>query len=149
GGVGDLPARLLDRLAHLGGHRDGELLLTLEHQVGPPLEKRRALERGRPAPGLERLERDVRGAARLVRAAVGDLRDDLAGGGVPHLEGGRRALPLPAQVPATDVLDGAHGSSYGLQLRRTGARRPGPRRARSTAPTARSGRRPGPAGAQA
>src|SRR5690554_7521387 len=53
------------------------LLLALQHQVGPALQDRRALEGRRPAPGLEGLGGHVGGPARLVGAAVGHARHHL------------------------------------------------------------------------
>src|SRR5690606_23809444 len=97
----------------------GQLLLALEHEGGPALEDRRALERRRPAPRLERLDGHVGSPPRLLGTAVGDARHDLAVGGVPDLERRGSALPLPAQVPGADVFGSAHARPphrFGLEL---------------------------------
>src|SRR6266705_2481992 len=89
GAVGDLGARLRERLALLGGEDLRQVFLVRHHQVEPFAKDHGALFRGLRAPGGKRGVRRLDRAACLRRAHVGHGPEDLAGGGV--VDGNRLA----------------------------------------------------------
>src|SRR3546814_19095279 len=66
--IDHLPHRFRHRLALLGGHKRGEILLVLHHQVGPFADDLRALLRGARTPFGPGAVRRLDGAAGLLRA---------------------------------------------------------------------------------
>ena len=85
--VDDLATSLGERLAHLEGHQQREVLLVLLHEV------ERATEDVAARAGCGRRPGVLRGDGRIERAdavagrRIGDRADDRAGGRVLHVEG--------------------------------------------------------------
>ena len=75
--VGDLAARLGERLAHLDRHEQGEVLLALLQQVERAAEDLGALARGRRRPRRERLGGGIQRGLAVGGRGVRDLLDDL------------------------------------------------------------------------
>ena len=118
GSVVDFTPRFADRFAHLPRHGHGEDLLGLQHRLVPGLEQRRALERGGLAPGFEAALGVVGSQLRLLDAAIGDLRDHLAGGGRTQ-----RVAACPVGIETDDgggIVGGVSGGfeRRGLALKR-------------------------------
>ena len=103
--VGDLDARLGQRLALLGGQQRREVLLVLDHEVGPAAHDHRALLGQQPAPARQRALRGLDRAPRLGRAHAGHVGHDLARGGVDDGEGGAGVGVDPAAVDVSLTQD--------------------------------------------
>src|SRR5262249_45499079 len=80
GAVEDLPARLRERLALLGGQQDREVADVLDDQVMPSADDLRARLGGRSAPRLLRLVPQLDPPARVLARTRGDLAAPGAGG---------------------------------------------------------------------
>ena len=95
GGVADLAAGFGERLALLGGHQHGEVLLVLQHQVEPFAQQGGALLGGLGPPGGPGAGGGLDGAAGLRLPHLGNGAQGLARRGVGHSEGGaaRRRRP--------------------------------------------------------
>ncbi|MCY1362541.1 hypothetical protein D9M69_492650 [compost metagenome] len=87
GGIDDLALGLGQRLALLGGHQAGQVVLVLDHQLEPAAQAVGALLGGQRAPGRQRLVGSLDGAAGLGSAHLRHSADDLAGSRVVHLDG--------------------------------------------------------------
>ena len=109
-GVGDLAARLLERLAHLAAHGARQALLVGHHGVMPAHEHVGALEGAHLPPALEGVPGDLRGGAPLLGAAVGDLGHGLSGGRIGDGVGHAGVLPAVGQEATFDVLERFHAS---------------------------------------
>ena len=96
--VGDLSRGLGQRLAHLQGHDQRELVLVLLHQVERPPEDLAPLPRRRPGPVRGGFHSGIQGGRTVGYAGVRDGLDDLSGGRVLDVQGGpeRRRPPLAA-----------------------------------------------------
>ena len=90
GAVGDLAARLGQRLALLAGHQEREVLLVGHHQVEPLAQDRRALLGGRSCASPERPLGRLDRAPGLGDAHARHGADDLAVGRIGDLD--RRAV---------------------------------------------------------
>jgi hypothetical protein len=86
--VGDLPLRLLDRLAHLEAHQLGEVVGPLGDQLERATKDLAALAWRRRPPLLLDLHGRVQRVDRVVDVPVGDVGDDGAVGGVTYGERG-------------------------------------------------------------
>jgi hypothetical protein len=113
GGVGDLPARLRQRLAHLQGHQEREVVDPLVQEPEGRHQHVRAL------PRLECGERRLRGCGcvqrphAVVGGRVGHRAQRLARRGVDHLEG-RATLGLdPGAVDAQLLGNGIDDAVLG------------------------------------
>src|SRR5690606_9830517 len=123
--VGDLAARLGERLAHLERHDEGEILLALLHELPRAAQDLAASPRRRGGPVGLRRDRRVEGTRRVGRSRVGDARDHLVRRRVAHGEVGSalRARPLAADEelrrnrPERLPLDVVHGRLSLAQLR--------------------------------
>ena len=86
----DVAARLGEHLAHLAGHRAGEALLVLRHELAEAVEDLAALRSGRPSPAALGVLGRPHGPRDVGRGAGLEAADDVARvGGVAALE--RRA----------------------------------------------------------
>jgi hypothetical protein len=114
GGVGDLDARLGQRLALLGGQERRQLLLVVHQPVGPAAHDARAVLGEHALPARQRALGGLDRAARLGRAHARDLGHGLLRRGVDHREGRARigVDPLAVDVaPAQQEIgleDGHH-----------------------------------------
>src|SRR5207247_7955419 len=97
-GIGDLYARLGERLALLEREQRGELLLPLEHEVGEPSQDGRTLLRGAAAPRGKGLLSGLDRAARLRRAQARHRSDPVSGGRIDDGKGLARVGVDPAPV---------------------------------------------------
>ena len=103
GAVDDFALGFRQRLALLGRHEFGQIILLLKHQLVPTHENVGPLEGGFLRPGLERLCGRGDGALGLGRADIGHLRDFGARGGV----GDGNRLPAIGPDPLTaDIIEG-------------------------------------------
>ena len=119
--VGDLAAGLGERLAHLEGHEQRELVGALGQQVERAPEDVAARSRCRGRPVILRLDGRVEGADAVFGRRVGDLDEHVAGGRVVHRERAAGALdPLPSdEQPARDLLEqGGFGDQRAASFRR-------------------------------
>ena len=82
--VGDLAARLGERLAHLDRHEQGEVLLALLQQVERAAQDLGALARGRRRPRRERLGGGIQRGLAVGGRGIRDLLDDLTRRGIVH-----------------------------------------------------------------
>jgi hypothetical protein len=92
GAVGDLAARLGERLALLGGHQLRQVLLRRHHQLEPLAQDGRALLGRLRAPGRHGPRGGVDGALRVGGAAIGHLDQQPAVGGIADVELAVRAI---------------------------------------------------------
>ena len=83
--VGDLPARLGQRLALLARHQHREVFLIGHHQLEPPAHQVGAFLRRARTPSRPRRIRGLDGGAGFLRPQGGDGADGLAGRGVVDL----------------------------------------------------------------
>src|SRR6266540_3962630 len=129
GRVGDLRLRLGQRLAHLQGHQQGEVVALGGDALEGAPQDLAALPRRVGGPGLLGVHgRGERGLA-VGGAGAGHLAQRLAGGGVLHLEGGAAlgVPPLPADQQLGDdrvddpLLVGCDAHGSGLPRAWTGA----------------------------
>ena len=127
GELAHLAAGLVERLAHLEGHRGGEVVEPAERDAGELAQQPAALEAGRPPPGRERGDRG--GHRRVDGLGVGQVgdRDDLVRGRVAALEG----LPPRAELAAGE-RPAAQRRGHGVTSQRSGSPASA-RRASSTA----------------
>ena len=112
--VGDLAARLGERLAHLDRHEQGEVLLALLQQVERAPEDLGALARRRRRPRGERLDGGVERRLAVGGRGIRDLLDDRAGRRVVDLE---RLAALGGPPLAADEERVRHaGQQFGLAV---------------------------------
>ena len=96
--VGDLAARLGERLALLGGEDLREVLLVRHHQVEPLAQDARALLAGLRAPRRPGALGRIDGAPRLLGAQLRHRAEHTLRRGVAHRDRVRAAYPLAADV---------------------------------------------------
>ena len=96
--VGDLAARLGERLALLGGHQLREVLLVRHHQVEPAAHDGRALLRGLAAPRRKRARGRVDRGAGFRAPEPRHGAEDLAGRRVVDVDHAARAGVHPGAV---------------------------------------------------
>ncbi len=100
--VADLAAGLGEGLAHLEGHQQRDVFLALLEQVERAAEDLGALTRRRGRPRRERLGRGIHRRHAVVDRRIGDLEQDVTGGGVVHGDGlaalGRAPFPVDQQT---------------------------------------------------
>ena len=97
-GVGDLAARLGERLALLGGHQLREVFLVRHHQLEPAAHHRGALLGRLLAPGRKRARGGVDRRARLGAPELRHRADDLAGRGIVDVD--RPPAPTATHAPS-------------------------------------------------
>src|SRR5690606_35825536 len=90
-GVGDLAGRFGDRLALLGRHDGGQVLLVGHHQLGPFQQDRAAFLAGLGGPGGQGGGGAGDGLFGFLAPQLGHRDDGLAGGGVVDRDGGGAA----------------------------------------------------------
>ena len=102
GAVGDLAAGLGQRLAHLQGHQQREVLGPLGDQLEGPAQDLAAFPGRDLRPGLLRGGGRVQGRLAVLGAGVGDAQQHLPGGGILDVEGlpGRGRTPLAVDQQA-------------------------------------------------
>ncbi len=96
-GVGDLTARLGQRLALLQGHQPGQVFLVLHDQLEPAAQRLRTLLGGQVAPGRQRPLGRLDGTASLGGTHLRHRAEDFTTGRVVHLE----------RLPAVGIEPGA------------------------------------------
>ena len=112
--VGDLAARLGERLAHLDRHEQREVLLALLQQIERAAEDLRALARRRRRPRGERLDGGIERRLAVGRRGIRDLLDDRAGRRVVDLE--RLAALGGPPLAADEERVGDAGQQFGLTV---------------------------------
>ena len=100
--IGHFTSRLGQRLAHLGGHDQRQILLSFEDQFVCPAEDVAACARRCCCPALLGGRGRLDGRSGIGLCTLGDVGDDLTGGGVLDREGGavRCLVPFAADVQA-------------------------------------------------
>ena len=91
-----LALRLRKRLALLGGHQHGQIILMMQHQVEHAAQHVRALPGGHVCPRRERRMRGIDGTPGFIRTHVWHRAQQRACGGVAYFAGtaGRGRTPL-------------------------------------------------------
>ena len=112
--VGDLAARLGERLAHLDRHEQREVLLALLQQVERAAQDLGALARRRRRPRRERLDRGIQRRLAVGGRGVRDLLDDRAGRRVVDLQ--RLAALGGAPLAADEQRVGHARQQFGLTV---------------------------------
>ena len=102
-GVGDLAGRFGDRLALLGRHDGGQVLLVGHHQLGPFQQDRAAFLAGLGGPGGQGGGGAGDGLLGFLAPQLGHRDDGLAGGGVVDRDGGGAAGADPFPVDVAGV----------------------------------------------
>ncbi|MNN34226.1 hypothetical protein D3C81_1480220 [compost metagenome] len=86
-GVDDFALGFGQRLALLGGHQAGQVILVLDHQLEPAAQLVGALLGGQRTPGRQGLFGSLDGTTGFCCAHLRHAADDLAGRRVVHLDG--------------------------------------------------------------
>ena len=107
GRVGDLAQRLLDRLAHLQGHEEGQLILALGDHLEGAAQDLAALARRHGGKLGAGVDGGVQRGLGVVHRRVGDVAQRLLGGRVLDAEGALGAVaPLAGDVELLgDLVD--------------------------------------------
>ena len=119
GAIGDLAARLGDRLAHLGGQDDGQILGIGEDQLVPFAHHHGTVLGGASGPGSLRRHRGIDRRRDRFSAQIGHLGDGLAGRRV----GDGETPVLRCLYP--DAIDIGVGAKQGWIVQLHGSRSPG------------------------
>ena len=108
--IGNLAARLGDRLAHLGGQDDGQILGIRHYQLVPFAHHHGTVLGGAGGPGFLCRYRGVDGGCGFGRAEIRHLGDGFAGGRVGH---GKPLVPGGGSPGAVDIGIGAKKGRVG------------------------------------